>query len=198
MTVWLAALTVPPSPVELAEPVAVAKTAKTAELPGIGKQQRCDAAPRRAGWLFQAERARPQIWSLEKRLSAKSPPRAAVISFFATWCKPCRAGLPRLARLAAKHPDVAFVLVVVPPFEPGLQGFLDPLNLQLPVIHDRFGALWDAWAKSPSGGAAPALPRTIIVDGIPRITAILGQEGADFEVAVSRHLGVVDTACTPQ
>jgi thiol-disulfide isomerase/thioredoxin len=42
---------------------------------------------------------------------AASRGRITVLDFWATWCKPCLASMPRLDRVARSHPDVAVIAV---------------------------------------------------------------------------------------
>ncbi len=165
----------------------------TEVLPGIGKHKRCDVAPGLAGWRVGPERT---VWSLEKVLEERPARRAVVVAFFATWCAPCLEGIPRLERLAKAHPDVAFVLVATPPFDPPLGPFLDRLQTKLPVVKDKFGSLWRAWSTPKKGGPKPALPRTVVLDRIPRIAAVIGQEGRDFEAVLRDRFTKVERLCS--
>ena len=42
---------------------------------------------------------------------AASRGRVTVLDFWATWCKPCLASMPRLDRIARDHPDVAVIAI---------------------------------------------------------------------------------------
>ncbi len=59
-----------------------------------------------------------------------------VISFWASWCGPCRKELPALAELAAKRPDVTFLAINVDKERVPAERFIHELKMSLPVAYD--------------------------------------------------------------
>jgi thiol-disulfide isomerase/thioredoxin len=118
--------------------------------------------------------------SLSKLLAPDkgNPAAAVVISFFATWCKPCKAQLPVIERLVASSKDVRGLLIDFGE-DPGVvTTFVQEQNLKLPVIPDKFTKIAERL------GVDQSLPRTLVVDGKGKVSAIFDHEGDDFEKAL--------------
>jgi thiol-disulfide isomerase/thioredoxin len=101
-----------------------------------------------------------QPWQLA-RLKGK----VVVLNFWATWCEPCRAEMPSLDALAQKHPqDVVVLAVNYQEGEPRIRRYLQTVDIRLPILLDRDGAVAKAWTRR-------IFPTTVIVDaaGKPRI-----------------------------
>src|SRR5215211_1155458 len=62
--------------------------------------------------------------------------RHVVLSFWASWCGPCRKELPALAELAQKRRDVVFLAVNVDKERPAAERFLRDLGVGLPLAFD--------------------------------------------------------------
>jgi peroxiredoxin len=62
--------------------------------------------------------------------------RIAVVSFFASWCTPCRAELPALADLQRRRSDIAIVAVNVDRDPAAARAFIDSLGVDLPIVLD--------------------------------------------------------------
>ncbi len=96
--------------------------------------------------------------------------RWVVLNFWATWCAPCRAEMPSLARLQAARPDIAVVPVATGRNSVvGIQKFFAEAGVEgLPMLRD---------PKSE-------LARSMAVLGLP-VTVILDPEGRE----VARLIG---------
>ena len=172
-----------PSPAE-------ASDRTTEVLARTGDTSICEEAPGLAGWLLGGS----EVWSLERVLEArqnKPKVKAIVVGFFATWCEPCKVGLKLLQReaLKAARSDVVFVLVAIPPFDTSVENYLKGLDVTLPTVKDKYGAIWERWTRSDSAtGASSNLPRTVIIDAGQSLVAVFGAEGSDYASLVARAL----------
>lgn len=117
-----------------------------------------------------------------------APPRPAlVVSFAASYCKPCRRELPELARRAAEFGPrgVAFVVVLLDTEEEGraeMRRFtVDELGLPFPVVADRFGLLGQRYGAgelpllvvSDARGSVRSVTTGYREDTLPRLDELL-------------------------
>ena len=108
------------------------------------------------------------------------PASAVVISFFATYCKPCKERLPSVERVVAGLKDKGVRGVLIDygeDAEPASQ-FAKSLGLRLPVIPDKFAKIAERL------GVDKTLPRTFVVDRRGAVSTIFETEGDDFEQAL--------------
>jgi thiol-disulfide isomerase/thioredoxin len=135
-------------------------------------------------------------WTVErgKRLRRfKTQPirHVVVLSFFATWCKPCMKELPHLQNLYEKYQGqrVKFFLVDIteatrntPGYEdsPKAGPFLQEKGITIPVLNDNRGVVKERYG-------AKTLPRLFIIDKFQtiRLTKQGFHEGEDFEGELS-------------
>ena len=62
-----------------------------------------------------------------------------VLSFFATWCGPCRKEIPELEKIQKSYPGVRFFLVDVGEKPDEVRAYLEEYSYQFPVLMDRYG-----------------------------------------------------------
>ena len=82
-----------------------------------------------------------------------------VISFFATWCQPCKAEIPHLEELQKEFSgaSVKFFLIDVGEESEKVMKFAKESNLQIPVLLDRY-------QKTAEKFDALTLPRLFVLD----------------------------------
>jgi peroxiredoxin len=80
------------------------------------------------------------VWRGTFDLAEHLGKRPVVVTFFATWCRPCNAELPFLQKLHAQHQKRGLVIVAVsidgPDSAVEISGMARRLGVSFPVLHD--------------------------------------------------------------
>ena len=97
--------------------------------------------------------------------------QVVMLNFWASWCEPCRAEMPSLELLAAKHERDGLTILAVNYKEslPTVKRFLDVLPFSLTILLDRDGNAAGEWTSR-------VFPTTVLIDraGVPRLS-VLGE-----------------------
>jgi len=133
-----------------------------------------------------------KTWTVEKGKRLKKPMtqpdrHVVVLSFFATWCKPCMKELPHLENLYDKYKNdkIKFFLIDITEATRTVKGlenvpkagpFLEKKGISMTILNDNRGV-----AKKRYG--AKTLPRLYVIDKyrIIRLAKKGFDEGEDFE-----------------
>jgi thiol-disulfide isomerase/thioredoxin len=93
--------------------------------------------------------------------------KPAVLSFFATWCGPCRIEMPVLDTLSQSYKDVNFYLVDVSGLTQGkskmkedpekVKIMVESLGVTLQVLMDKYGKVAEKYSVK-------SLPRLVVID----------------------------------
>lgn len=116
-------------------------------------------------------------------LASEQRGRVLLVNFWASWCEPCRAEMPSLARLARRRaPDgLAVVAANYREAVPTVQRFVERLDLDgVQVLLDRDGAAAAAWTPR-------IFPSTVVFDRAGRPAGVLVGE-IDWEGAEAQAL----------
>lgn len=113
--------------------------------------------------------------------------RPLVVSFWATWCEPCREELDVLARLHASQDPAAEVVAVSVDDRPTSEvaAFVERERLDLPVLHD-------ASDRAGARFGVPPLPATFVFDAAGRLAFARRGAGPAFEGELRAALGRLD------
>lgn len=99
----------------------------------------------------------------EVRLSEHQGEEVVILDFWASWCGPCREGMPILEEVAKEYADkdVVMYAVNVAEEDAAAQGFLDEQEVDVNVVMDRDGAVSTQYQVQ-------SIPTTVIVgkDGV--------------------------------
>src|SRR5438270_529479 len=168
---------------------AAAPTA-TVKLQESGAAKVGSAAPSFGGW----DLAGRKVLTLDglRRTPTVSP---LLITFGASWCKPCNEGLPRLRALTRKRPELRLVLVDVESDGAVAQEWAARLGIDGPAILDMFDEVAKTYGVVE--GEKKMLPRTFLVDEMGKVRAIYREEGADLEQLIEADLDAATRTVRP-
>jgi thiol-disulfide isomerase/thioredoxin len=179
--VALVAACAAPRPAAAEKATAEKATDKTVKLEHSGEARVGSMAPSFGLWGVNGDGP----FVLE-RLRKTPSPAPMLITFGASWCAPCRTGLPRLKALAEKNPPLRLVLIDLDREAAEARTWLQELGWSAAALHDKFevcARLYGAAANNKS-----SLPRTFLVDAKGRVRAIYSIEGADLEAVIEADL----------
>lgn len=115
------------------------------------------------------------------------PTKAAIVSFSASWCGPCRASLPQLAELKAQHGDELLVLIIsIDEGEAGLAAevrAVEQAGLDAPIVHAD-EALQRAWL-----GDTRNIPHMFIINQVGEVLVQDRGYGDNVKRVLPRQLG---------
>ena len=82
-----------------------------------------------------------------------------VLSFFATWCVPCRTEIPILGEIAARFTDEPLLIYLVDLEEKAAKivPFIEELDVSIPVLLDEYGVVAEKYG-------VVALPHLFLID----------------------------------
>ena len=120
--------------------------------------------------------------------------KPAVLSFFATWCGPCRAEMPELDTLSHSYKDINFYLVNVSGLQQGervlkedpkqVRKMIESLGTKMPVHMDKYG-------NAAKKYEALILPRLVIIDSGKIAYAHTGYDDNDDKKFIEVLKGLV-------
>ncbi|MCK5519799.1 MAG: TlpA family protein disulfide reductase, partial [Candidatus Marinimicrobia bacterium] len=82
-----------------------------------------------------------QNYFLSKHVGKKAKPALKspqVLSFFASWCIPCRTEIPFLMDMQDEFPDIKFMLINVNEDKKTVAAYIQTMNIRIPVLLDLF------------------------------------------------------------
>ncbi|MCB0832598.1 MAG: TlpA family protein disulfide reductase [Bacteroidetes bacterium] len=107
-----------------------------------------------------------------------------VLSFFATWCGPCRKEIPELQELSKKYPDVKFYLIDVAEDREKVENHLKTTPIELPILLDVYGKVAEKFKVKGEGNSLAVLPTLVMInkDGTIHFYKKGYEEGDEFKI----------------
>ena len=114
---------------------------------------------------------------------AEQAGKVVVLDFWATWCGPCVAALPKITETTAKYKDkgVIFYAVNVQEEAPIIREFLTAQKLAPPVLLDSAGKASEAFGVS-------GIPQTVVIDKAGKIQVIHVGAGPEIGTQLAKEL----------
>ncbi|HEY6179638.1 MAG TPA: TlpA disulfide reductase family protein, partial [Kofleriaceae bacterium] len=103
--------------------------------------------------------------------------KITVLDFWATWCKPCLAAMPRLDQLARTNPDVAVIAVNLDDAA-AARALFDQRRYAMTLVAD------DGDASQRYG--VSSIPHTVVLDRRGMVREVVRGAGADLAAIVAR------------
>jgi thiol-disulfide isomerase/thioredoxin len=113
--------------------------------------------------------------------------KVVVLDFWATWCGPCVAALPKISATTAKYQDKGVVFYAVNQDEeaPIIKEFLSAQGLtKVPVALDPGSRIGQAYG-------ANAIPQTVVIDKQGKVQAVHVGAGDDIGAELSKEIDAV-------
>ena len=145
-------------------------------------------------------------WSLDgksvglssfQKISQDNPPDIVIVSYFATWCAPCRKGIPIIEKVSSEKDITAiYISIDAPSDEAKLQKFRQEIQIDArnPIIWDKFkkiaerhGVIQTTNTESQVTESEKgtenylSIPKTFIIRPDGTVETIFIEEGTDFE-----------------
>jgi len=108
-----------------------------------------------------------------------------IISFFATWCGPCKQGMPVIERNVGEREGWKAVFIDLGEEPQKVKPFLDEINVQGTVVYDKNGMIGKRY------GVGNSLPKTFIVAADGTVRTIFVTEGKDFDEKLKAAMDAV-------
>lgn len=114
--------------------------------------------------------------------------KTIVISYFATWCHPCREGLPVIEKVVQGDPNVQAIYIAVgeKAMAP-VEQMVKELNLQSPIVVDKFETIGQRHGVVTEG-VQTELPRTFVIAPNGTVQTIFVKEGDDLETKLRQEV----------
>lgn len=159
----------------------------TVKLQQSGRAKVGSAAPSFGGWDLTGRK----VLTLDG-LRRNPTLSAVLITFGASFCKPCNEGIPRLKALVGRRPELRLVLVDVESDSEKAQQFAARMGLPSELtLLDKFEQVARTYGVADAGKdgkETASLPRTFLIDAMGKVRGIYREEGDDLEAVIEADL----------
>ena len=114
--------------------------------------------------------------------------KTIVVSYFATWCGPCRVALPKIEQFVTNNDNVEAVYIALGEKSSApVKKMADELNLNSPIVIDKFESIGIRHGVVVEGKET-TLPRTFILKPDGTVQTIVTVEGSDFVEFLTKQI----------
>ena len=118
-----------------------------------------------------------------------------IVSYFATWCLPCRTGIPIIEKLTqSKDITAIYISIDAAKDEIALQKFVKDVNISTGnvVIWDKFKKISErhgvVQVSTEASESQISIPKTFLIRPDGTVHTIFVEEGVDFEQQLQLHI----------
>mgnify|MGYP000501214504 CR=1 FL=1 len=163
-----------------AETPSVTTSSRTATVQQLGPISVGEPLPSFGGLTLDGTR-----WTLT---ASQQSGQYLVVSYMASWCAPCRVGLPIIDRFVSEVPNATAVYVAIgESSDVPIRQMASDLHLTQPILWDKFQLFGQRHGVITKGQPA-VLPKTFIIAPDGTVMAIVTTEGSDFEFLLRNTL----------
>ena len=110
-----------------------------------------------------------------------------VVSYFATWCEPCKKNLPIIEQFIKKNGKVQGFYIALEKESGKVNNFAKNLKLETPILMDKFESFAKKHGVILDDGKV-SLPKTFLIDKSGNVLDIVVLEGDDFDELLEKRL----------
>ena len=114
--------------------------------------------------------------------------KTIIVSYFATWCQPCRVGLPKIEKFVQENDNVVAIYIALGEKSSApVSKLVSELNLKSPILMDKFESIGVRHGVVVEG-METVLPRTFVIKSDGTVKTIFTVEGEDFSTQLLEQL----------
>ena len=136
------------------------------------------------GEIFLSDLVGEPIASYKKRGAEK----VVILSFFATWCVPCKAEIPELEKIYLEYSDKNLIVFLIDVEEKKeiVTSFINSLGVNLPILMDKYGKITEKYG-------IVSIPALFIIDkdGIVRFVSHSFKNVEEFRTDITEILEIL-------
>ncbi len=139
------------------------------------------------GWLLNDEPYGYRELFPETR---EAQEQVVLISYYATWCAPCKTGMPIIERVIVENPKVSGLFISIDSRKDEARLRKEASLFQTPILWDKYQSVAMRHGVVDKENQA-RIPRTLVMDGKGMVIQIYATEGEDFEQALQQAVAQI-------
>ncbi len=166
--------------------------ASTKTVDVFGPVQVQEVFPTFRGWSLEGESVGLTTFQTPQK---DNPADIVIVSYFATWCLPCRTGIPVIETIAqTKDVTAIYISIDSTKDEIPLQKFVAEMNISPtnPVLWDKFKKISERHGvvqkTTDSQETQISIPKTFVIRPDGTVHSIFIEEGTDFQEQLQKQI----------